>query len=94
MRKILIASCLLAAVAAAPLGASASDVNLPVNVPKDQWLSVEQIAAKFKADGYDVRKVEIDDGVYEVYAIDAKGMRLEAHVHPATGEILKSGQDD
>lgn len=94
MRKILIASCLLATVAASTLSAQASENKFDVNVPKDQWMSVEQLAAKFKADGYDVRQVKIEDGVYEVYALDAKGARVEAYVHPATGEILKTGGDD
>lgn len=93
MRKILIipAFALLAATTAGVV-ASPDDMKHP-NVPRDQWLSVAQIAEKFAAQGYDVRKVEADDGLYEVYAIDKNGMRLEVYVHPATGEIVR-GYDD
>jgi len=44
--------------------------------------------------GYTVNEIEVDDGAYEVELIDKRnGTRIEAHVHPATGELLL-GYDD
>jgi hypothetical protein len=63
-------------------------------VPENQRLSIAQISEKFTAQGYTVRKVELDDGVYEVYAIDKNGMHLEAKVDPATGQIISDRYDD
>ena len=90
MRKFLIlpALALVAATAAA-----ASD-KVGVEVPRDQWLSVAQVAEKFTAQGYDVRSVEAEKRSYEIEAIDKDGRRLEIYAHPATGEILKQELDD
>jgi hypothetical protein len=64
-----------------------------LNVPSDQWLSPTQISEKLGAKGYKVYEIESDDGAYEVEMTDKNGTRIEAHVHPATGEILL-GYDD
>jgi uncharacterized membrane protein YkoI len=40
-----------------------------------------------------VREIETDDGAYEVDVVDKDGVRMELHVHPATGELLR-GYDD
>ena len=63
-------------------------------MPKDKWLSPTQISEKLEQKGYNVNEIEIDDGAYEVELIDKRnGTRIEAHVHPATGELLL-GYDD
>ena len=64
-----------------------------LNVPKDQWLSAGQISEKLTTQGYRVHEIEVDDGAYEVELIDKNGTRVDAHVHPATAEIL-IGYDD
>jgi hypothetical protein len=65
-----------------------------LNVPKDKWLSPTQISEKLEQKGYTVNEIEVDDGAYEVELIDKRnGTRIEAHVHPATGELLL-GYDD
>lgn len=58
-------------------------------LPKAQWMSVEAITKKASALGYDVRRVKAERGCYEVYAIDAKGARVEAYFHPGTGDVVK-----
>jgi len=92
-RFLIIPGFVLALAAASPILAS-SDDRSGVSVPRDQWMSVSQISAKLEAMGYDIREIEIEDGVYEVEAVDKNGMRVEAYVHPATGEILKQEKDD
>jgi hypothetical protein len=72
--------------------AHADPVNR-LNVPRDQWLSPAQISEKLMAQGYKVTEIETDDGAYEVDLVDKNGTRVEAHVHPATGELL-IGYDD
>ena len=56
--------------------------------PDAEWLSVEQLTQKLKDQGYTVRKVERSHGCYEVKATDAKGVRVEIYVDPATAEIV------
>lgn len=87
MRKVLMTSALVLATAAAAGFAAASDDGVRVNVSKERWLSIAQIAEKLTAQGYDIREIEIDDGVYEVSATK-DGKRVKAYFHPASGEIL------
>lgn len=82
------------AAAALALGATAAlaDNGQRLNVPRDQWLSPTQITAKLTDQGYRVTEIESDDGAYEVEMVK-DGVRIETHVHPATGELLH-GYDD
>jgi hypothetical protein len=64
-----------------------------LNVPADQWKSASEIASKLSAEGYKVIEIESDDGAYEVEMTDKNGVRVDTHVHPATGELL-TGYDD
>lgn len=70
-----------------------ADDDVRLNVPQEQWLSPAQISEKLTAKGYKVTEIETDDGTYEVDLVDKNGTRIEAHVHPATGELLV-GKDD
>lgn len=94
MKKTLIALALAAALTGTAGAVYASSSDVRVDAPRDQWMSIEQIAAKLTAEGFDVRGVEEDDGVYEVEAINTKGERIEAYVHPVTGDVIKSEIDD
>lgn len=71
-----------------------ADPHTRLNVPRDQWLSPAQISEKLSAQGYKVTEIETDDGAYEVDLIDKNGTRIEAHVHPATGELLVGYDND
>lgn len=94
MRRILIAPALALATLAAAGFAYADSDSPRVDVPRDQWMSVAQIAEHFAAQGYDVRSVETEKGRYEIEAIDKNGRRMEIDAHPVTGEILKQERDD
>lgn len=95
MRLYLIAPALTLALAAAqPATVLADDHSSPrISVPRDQWLAPERISQKLGEKGYKVTEIETDDGAYEVEMLDKNGMKIEAHVHPATGELLV-GYDD
>lgn len=93
MRRIALATALVATMGlAAPVLADDHDRSR-LGVPAAQWLSAGEIKDKLTAAGYTVREIETDDGAYEVEATDKDGVRMEFHVHPATGEILR-GFDD
>jgi hypothetical protein len=87
-----IASLLAVSIAAVAVPALADPAGR-LNVPRDQWLNPAQISEKLIAQGYKVSEIESDDGAYEVDLVDKNGTRIEAHVHPATGELLV-GYDD
>jgi hypothetical protein len=65
-----------------------------LNVPQANWLSPAQIADKLAAAGYKVTEIEVDDGAYEVDLVDKNGMKVEGHVHPATGDLLAGYDND
>lgn len=62
--------------------------------PRAGWMSVGEIVAKIEGQGYKVHEVEIDDGAYEVKAVDANGMRVEVDLDPSTGEPLRDWRQD
>lgn len=62
--------------------------------PRAGWVSVGDLVAKLEGQGYQVHEVEIDDGAYEVKAVDANGMRVEADLDPSTGEPLRGWKRD
>ena len=94
MRKLLIVPTLALALAAGAGQAFASDDNAANSAPNSKWMTVAQITATLTAQGYDVRKVKVEDGAYEVYAIAKDGSRLEAELDPMTGAILKTEAGD
>jgi len=94
MKKTLTALTLMTALAGFAGTALASEGHARIDAPRDQWMSVDQITQKLTAEGYKVRRVKEEDGAYEVYALDANGKRIEAVVHPVTGQVLGSEQDD
>lgn len=92
MRKFLIVPLL--SIAAASAGAAFADEQFRIDAPRDQWLTIAQVTEKLTSEGYEVREVEMDDGVYEVEATTSDGRRIDAYVHPVTAEILKEEEDD
>jgi len=58
-------------------------------VPKAEWQPKEDLEAKLKADGWDVRKIKIEDGCYEVYGMDAAGAKQEVLFNPKTFEPVR-----
>lgn len=48
------------------------------------WKSQDALTKQLADKGWKVRRIKIDGGCYEVYAIDDKGDRVEAYFHPVT----------
>lgn len=57
-------------------------------ITQDKRMTVSAIAEKARGMGIDVRKVETDDGCYEVHATDMNGDDFEIYMHPETAEVL------
>jgi hypothetical protein len=64
------------------------------NEPRSKWMSMDEARASVTKMGYKVRKMEVDDGCYEAYAIDDKGRRMEIYINPVTAAVVKMKQDD
>lgn len=52
--------------------------------PQETWQPQATLEKQLKDKGWQVRRIKIDGGCYEVYAIDEKGQRVEAYFHPKT----------
>ncbi len=83
---VLVALALTLAVAGE---ANASDESRDAT-PKAAWLAKDAIKSKLSDLGYSVRKIEAEDGGYEVTATDKEGKKVELKVNPVTGEIEKA----
>jgi hypothetical protein len=93
---MLLSAIIISAAIAVPAAVLAGDDHRDgrLNVPHDKWLSPGQISEKLDQKGYRVTEIEVDDGAYEVEMTDKNGVRIEAHVHPETGELLLGYDDD
>jgi hypothetical protein len=84
IKTLPIAALVLALAAAAP--ALAENKDSCGDSPRDQWLTQDAIKAKAEGLGYQVRQVKVENGCYELYAIDKNGAKIERYLNPVTGE--------
>jgi hypothetical protein len=89
MRTIIAATALVAL--ALPAAASSKSCG---DAPQSQWMSIADVQAKAQGMGYKVRQVKIEDGCYEIYALDKDGNRVEAYLNPVTAEVVKTKIED
>jgi hypothetical protein len=52
--------------------------------PQETWQPQAKLEQQLKDKGWQVRRIKIDGGCYEVYALNDKGERVEAYFHPKT----------
>jgi hypothetical protein len=83
MRSVLMVSACLLALAAAP-AAQATGLATCNSGPKSAWQPQDALKTKLTGEGWKVRRIKVDGGCYEVYAINDKGERVEAYFHPVT----------
>ena len=54
--------------------------------PQESWQPQAKLEKQLTDKGWQVRRIKVDGGCYEVYALDEKGERVEAYFHPQTLE--------
>jgi len=52
-----------------------------------------RLTKQLEAEGYEVRKMEAEDGLVEAYVL-RDGKRAELYMNPETGEIVRKKMDD
>lgn len=70
---------LLAAAQASATGLATCDSG-----PQEGWQPQAKLEKQLTDKGWQVRKIKVDGGCYEVYALNEKGERVEAYFHPKT----------
>lgn len=63
-------------------------------IPMANWQPREAVRAMAEARGWQVRRIKIDDGCYEIHALDADGRSFEAKIDPQTLAVLEIENDD
>ena len=83
MKKL--APCLIGSVLLVAAGqAGATGLATCESGDQSSWKSEEALKKQLTAKGWRVRRIKIDGGCYEVYAINDKGDRVESYFHPVT----------
>ena len=91
MKKYLMTTTLLIGLGAAGVALADGD---NCRVPKADWQPREAVQAMAEKQGWTLRKIETDDGCYEVEGRDSQGREVEAKLDPATLAIVKLQYDD
>lgn len=52
--------------------------------PQSGWQPQATLEKKLIEQNWQVRRIKVDGGCYEVYAMNEKGERVEAYFHPVT----------
>lgn len=89
MRKTL---TILAFLTVLPAGAALADDDC--FVPMADWQPREAVAEFALAQGWEVRRIKIDDGCYEIDGRDATGRAIEVKLHPGTRQIVEFEFED
>lgn len=87
MRKLTLA----AALATLPLMVHAEDAAIAIDT--QLGMSEEEVQTTLTGMGYEVRKMDMEDGMIEAYAVKGDEM-LEVYVSPETGKVTKIGEED
>jgi len=61
--------------------------------PQETWQPQSKLEKQLTDKGWQVKRIKIDGGCYEVYALNEKGERVEAYYHPQTLEPVPTKKD-
>ena len=83
-------SLLALSVGLAALPVSASD---DCDAPLHRWQSRDAVRQMAAAQGWQIQRLKIDDGCYEIRGTDAQGRSFKAKIDPETLQVLKLKSD-
>ncbi|MCZ2136235.1 MAG: PepSY domain-containing protein [Burkholderiales bacterium] len=86
LRRAVLASALALAVGVGAWPALAAD---ECDAPAARWQSREAVRKMAALRGWQVQRLKIDDGCYELRGVDAEGRAFKARIDPETLEVLR-----
>lgn len=89
--KMIVFLAMLGVVAGVTTGAVASDREVRIEATGAPAIATESIKTRIDQLGYDVVRLERDDGAFDALIVDrASGGIVKAHFDLATGELLRA----
>ena len=64
------------------------------NAPMERWQSREAVRQMAAQQGWQIQRLKIDDGCYEIRGTDSQGRGFKAKIDPETLKIVKMKQRD
>ena len=64
------------------------------DAPVERWQSREAVRQMAAKQGWQIQRLKIDDGCYEIRGTDSQGRTLKAKIDPETLKVLKLKQGD
>ena len=64
------------------------------DAPVSRWQSQEAVRKMAARQGWQIQRLKIDDGCYEIRGTDKQGREFKAKIDPETLTVLKIKQDD
>jgi len=64
------------------------------NAPMDRWQSREAVRQMAAEQGWQIQRLKIDDGCFEIRGTDKDGRGFKAKIDPETLKVLKTKQRD
>jgi hypothetical protein len=64
------------------------------DAPIKRWQSRDAVRQMAAVQGWQIQRLKIDDGCYEIRFTDAQGRRYKAKIDPGTLKVLKLKPDD
>lgn len=61
---------------------------------QDTWQPQAKLEEMLTKKGWTVRRIKVDGGCYEVYALNEKGEKVEAYFHPRTLEPVPTKESE
>lgn len=62
------------------------------NAPMERWQSREAVRQMAARQGWQIQRLKIDDGCYEIRGTDSQGRSFKAKIDPETLKIVKTKQ--
>ena len=82
--RCLLAGALAGITLGASVGASATGLATCDSGASSGWQPQATLEKQLTDQKWQVRRIKVDGGCYEVYALNDKGERVEAYFHPVT----------
>ena len=64
------------------------------NAPMNRWQSREAVRQMAAQQGWQIQRLKIDDGCYEIRGTDSQGRTFKAKIDPETLKVVKMKQRD